>query len=339
MAITAGYDVGGAHLKVALADNGRIVAVQQIACPLWQGLDRLDAAFAEAASLTRRAQARAVTMTGELCELFPDRPTGVRVILDRLAPLLAPAFAVWLGREGLGTVAAAEARPMLAASTNFLASSALIAARLPDALLVDMGSTTTDIIAIVGGRAAPHGITDGERLATGELVYTGLTRTDVSSVSRRARWRGVDQRLAAGGFATMADVRRVLGELSDDVDQHATADGRGKSTNESLARLARCYGRDTQDATHEEWRAAARDIADQQMLDIEAAMREVLAAHRLPDRAPIVAAGIGAAQVETLAARLGLCSVAFGTVAGATDDCVAWATRCAPAVALAMLTS
>jgi probable H4MPT-linked C1 transfer pathway protein len=339
MAITAGYDVGGAHLKVALADNGRIVAVQQIACPLWQGLDRLDAAFAEAAPLTRRAQAHAVTMTGELCELFPDRPTGVRVILDRLAPLLPHGFAVWLGREGLGTVAAADAQPMLAASTNFLASAALIAARLPDALLVDMGSTTTDIIAIVAGRPAPRGIADGERLATGELVYTGLTRTDVSSVARRARWRGVEQRLAAGSFATMADVRRVLGELEDGVDQHATADGRSKSTDESLARLARCFGRDADDATPDEWRAAARDLADRQLHDIEAAMREVLAAHRLPAGAPVVAAGMGAAQVEALAARLGRSSLAFGSVVGAADDCLDWATRCAPAVALALLAS
>ena len=36
------------------------------------------------------------------------------------------------------------------------------------------------------------------------------------------------QRLAAGGFANMADVRRILGELPDGVDQHDTLDGRGK---------------------------------------------------------------------------------------------------------------
>ncbi len=70
MAITAGYDVGGAHLKVALAENGRAIAAAQFACPLWQGLDRLDAAFAQAAVLTERADRHAATMTGELCELL-----------------------------------------------------------------------------------------------------------------------------------------------------------------------------------------------------------------------------------------------------------------------------
>ena len=55
MAITAGYDVGGAHLKVALAEDGRTIAVRQIACPLWRGLDRLDAALA-AGGTARRAR-------------------------------------------------------------------------------------------------------------------------------------------------------------------------------------------------------------------------------------------------------------------------------------------
>ncbi len=53
-----------------------------------------------------------------------------------------------------------------------------------------MGSTTTDIIPIVGGTPCPRGLTDGERLRTGELVYTGLTRTDVSVVAQRATFKG-----------------------------------------------------------------------------------------------------------------------------------------------------
>ena len=90
MAITAGYDVGGAHLKVALAEDGRTIAALQLPCPLWRGLDRLDAAFAQAAPLVSRAHAHAATMTGELCELFPDRATGVSTIVDRLVSILPP---------------------------------------------------------------------------------------------------------------------------------------------------------------------------------------------------------------------------------------------------------
>lgn len=336
MPITAGYDVGGAHLKVALAHDGRTIAVRQIACPLWQGLERLDAAFAEAAPFVARAELHAVTMTGELCELFTDRRTGVRAILDRLEPLLPQGFRVWLGVKGFRDIAMAETEPMHAASTNYLATATLIGRSLADALLIDMGSTTTDIIGIVGGKPAPRGITDGERLVTSELVYTGLTRTDPCVVTPSGRLRGHEQRLAAGGFANMADVRRILSELPDGVDQHATADGRGKSIEESVARFARVFGRDAEDASMEEWRAAAREIADKQLEGIRLAA-SVLAEFKQLSEAPVVVAGIGASKIAALMVQQGKKIVRFSALANATPDCADWTTYCAPAVAVALL--
>jgi probable H4MPT-linked C1 transfer pathway protein len=337
MAITAGYDVGGAHLKVALAEDGRTIAVRQIPCPLWRGMVQLDAALVEAVSLIARAERHAVTMTGELCELFPDRQTGVREILSHLAAELDTDLRVYMGLRGFADTATAMAEPASVGSMNFLASAALVARSLPDALLIDMGSTTTDIIPIVGGTPCPRGLTDGDRLRSGELVYTGLTRTDVSVVAQRASLGGIEQRLAAGGFANMADVRRILGELPEGVDQHATLDGRGTSVEESVARFARCFGRDADDASSEDWRSAARDIAGRQLADVRAAIDDVLAATSLSPGAPIVAAGIGATQVETIAHALGRPTLRFGTLANAAPDCAEWATRCAPAVAVALL--
>lgn len=337
MAITAGYDVGGAHLKVALAENGRAIAAAQFACPLWQGLDRLDAAFAQAAALTARADRHAATMTGELCELFPDRATGVRTLVDRLAAILGPGVRIWAGKKGFLAPELAREDARAVASTNFLASAQLIGQRLPAALLIDMGSTTTDIIPVVSGRPVARGLTDGERLGTGELVYTGLTRTDLSAVAHAAPLRGRKQRLAAGGFATMADVRRILGELDEDADQQDTADRRGKSLDESVARFARAFGSDAGDATLEEWRQAARVIADRQMAGLRAACGEVLAARPVPAAAPIIAAGVGVSIIQRLAADLGRAAIPFADIALAAPDCRTWATRCAPAVAVALL--
>ncbi len=81
--IIAGFDVGGAHLKVARAENGRIVAAVTIATPLWLGLDKLTAAFDEAAPLYAGADLNAFTMTGELSDIFPSREAGVAALLDR----------------------------------------------------------------------------------------------------------------------------------------------------------------------------------------------------------------------------------------------------------------
>jgi probable H4MPT-linked C1 transfer pathway protein len=226
---------------------------------------------------------------------------------------------------------------MHAASTNYLATATLIGQRLADALLIDMGSTTTDIIAIIGGKPAPLGITDGERLATGELVYTGLTRTDPCAVTRSACFRGGEQRLAAGNFASMADVRRIIGALPDGLDQHATADGRGKSREESIARFARILGRDAEDASPEDWRAAAREIADKQMEDIRVAVMGVLAEFKLPGDVPVVVAGIGASEIAALLADLGRQTMRSAVLANAAPECADWATHCAPAVSVALL--
>jgi len=337
MARSAAYDIGGAHLKVAVAEDGRTIAVRQIPCALWLGLDLLDDAFAEMSDLLSRVDIQAATMTGEMCELFPDRRAGVGAILNRLEQLRGSDIQIWMGMHGLGNLGAARRDPMSVASTNFLATAALVACRIPDALLIDMGSTTTDILAVRGGTVAACGLTDGERLRTGELVYTGTTRTEVSSVAPRAHLNGQPQRLAAGGFANMADVRRVLGILPDDVDQYPTLDGRGKTEAESRGRLARCFGRDATDASKDVWRDAAGEIRAQQMAEIERAAKEVMSRTDLARDAPLVAAGIGASEVRDLASSLGRRAIAFGTLADAAPECEAWATRCAPAAAVALL--
>ncbi len=337
MAVTAGYDVGGAHLKVALAEDGRTIAVKQIACPLWQGLDRLDAAFAQVAHLTGRAERHAATMTGEMCELFPDRRTGVRTLVDRLISILGPETRIWMGPREFGSAQQAHQDPDCVASTNFLATATLVGKRLGDGLLIDMGSTTTDIIPVSAGRPCPRGSTDGVRLATSELVYTGFTRSDVATVARDVPFEGRVQRLAAGNFATMADVYRILGELPRDADDHDTSDQRGKSLDESAARFARSLGHDSADAALDDWRDAARDIADQQMRAIQEACSQVLTETPLPDDAPVIAAGIGVSLIETLAKKLARPCRTFGNLANATDDCRLWATRCAPAAAIALL--
>lgn len=335
MPIVAGYDVGGAHLKVARVENGRLAGVRQIACPLWQGLDQLSIALTEAAGLTANADVHAVTMTGELCELFQSRQEGVRALSRHMAGHVRAPLRVYLGLKGFGDANAAAADPDAAGSANFLATAQTIARVKPHALLIDMGSTTTDIIAC----DRPQGLTDAERLQTGELVYSGLTRTPVPSVTTRGVLAGQWQGLARDTFATMADVRRVLGELPDGIDQHATADGRGKSVEDSLTRLARGFGRDGDMHRLREWRVAAAHIRDEQVLSIVDGALQVLSRPGLDVSGGVVAAGIGAETAHDVALRLGLDCADFGAIIGAPDALRLDATRYAPAVAVAMLAS
>ena len=338
MTVTAGYDVGGAHLKVARIEDGRVAAVRQIACPLWQGLDRLDTALDQARNVTRDASHHAVTMTGELCELFPTRREGVLMLSRHITQRLGPATRFYMGLKymglkGFGDAATVAADPDAVASANFLATAQAVARLKPHALLIDMGSTTTDIIAC----DRPQGLTDAERMQTGELVYTGFTRTPVSAVTTRAILTGQWQSLARDAFATMADVRRVLDELPDEVDLHATADGRGKTLAESLARLARGFGRDGEMRHLESWRIAAAYIREQQLRSVHDGALQIVSRPGLDVSGGVVAAGIGAPVAHAIARRLALPSNPFGELIGATGETALWATRCAPAVAVAML--
>ena len=336
MTLTAGYDIGGAHVKVALVEDGRVILARQLVCPLWRGVEHLDAALAEARTLTAGASVHAITMTGELADVFPDRYTGVACIIERAVVALGPDIRVWMGRRGFGSPADAEEHWADTASANWLATAALVARHVPCGLLIDMGSTTTDIVPFKDGKVIARGYTDGERLRTGELVYTGLTRTPVAMVTGRGLFQGEWQGLAREAFATMADVRRVLGTLADGIDQHATSDGRGTSVEESRARLARMFGRDEDEGSAQDWHAAAGHILNEQWRSIEDGIGQVLdasgAAHPC-----IVSAGIGWVECDVIARRITGMAQSMGALLAMTGELHNGVTWYAPAVAVALL--
>src|SRR5207302_1770736 len=106
-------------------------------------------------------------------------------------------------------------------------------------VLIDIGSTTSDLIPLSDGRARPLGLTDTDRLRTGELVYAGVRRTPVCALAGQLPFRGVTTGLAAELFATTLDVYLTLGEVSADSSDRATADGRPATPEAAIARLAR----------------------------------------------------------------------------------------------------
>lgn len=337
MAITAGLDVGGAHLKVAVVEGAGVRDARQFVCPLWQGLDKLDTALAAASELTARASRVAITMTGELSDLFSDRRTGVETLVTRLGAAFGSRASYWMAPGSFASADVAIANAASVGSVNFLATAALVAGYHADAILIDMGSTTTDIIPIRGGRPVPRGLTDRERQATGELVYTGLTRTAVMGIMDRAPFKGRWVTTAREYLATMADVRRVLGDPLSGIDLHATADGRGKSLWESVARLSRMLGCDGSEASLDEWRVVARFIVQEQRRSIEDGLYLVLSNAPPPSHAPAVVAGIGAGEAALIAERASLPAIPLCQLIGATGALATAVNHNAPAVAVALL--
>ena len=335
--VVTGWDLGGAHLKAAQVERGgRLVTALQVPCRLWLGMDELTRSLGEARRQLRRSRRHGVTMTGELVDLFADRAEGVA----RLSQTMAEHFAgdelrVYAGRQGF--VASPGEHWRAVASANWHASARFVGTRCPQALFIDVGSTTADIVPIRNGQVDAVGYTDDERLVSEELVYTGATRTPVMAVAESVPFGGQRQRLMAEHFATMADVHRLTGELPDDADQLPTADGRGKTVEESARRLARMLGRDLQSADLADWRRLARHLAERQLQTLHAAIDRVLSRGALGDDAPVVGAGVGRFLVRPLAERLRRPYVDFASLVEGEPATREWAARCAPAAAVAIL--
>jgi probable H4MPT-linked C1 transfer pathway protein len=338
MTIVVGWDVGGVHLKAARAEDGRITRVVQLASPLRGGLERLVQAFGEAKLLLGRADHHLVTMTGELADTFASRPEGVARLATLAADELSDApVLVYAGPAGLVHPRDARKHAAEIASANWHVCAGLVAYQCASALFIDMGSTTTDVVPLVNGKIAARGYTDAQRLAAGELVYTGLVRGFVMATADRAPLAGAWTTLVNENFATMADVHRIVGTLPDGVDLMATADGRDKTVAASRARLARMVGADSPDLDDGAMLGLARWFAEAQLRAIVDAAMLVISASALPADAPVVAAGIGTAIVAEAARRLHRPSLSFDRLIDAAPEARAGAAQCAPAAALALV--
>lgn len=333
-----GLDLGGAHLKLAQLDaGGRPVAARVLACALWQGLDRLEAALDDAFAGLEPAML-AVTLTGELVDLFPDRRTGVRTLVALLGRRLPRTrLHLFAGKAGFLEPDAIDGREREVASANWLATAQLVADRVEEGVLVDCGSTTTDIVPLAGGRALPRGLDDRSRLAWGELVYQGVVRTPLCALGPDAPFRGVRHALMNEWFATSADVHRLLGRLDEASDLHPAADGGAKTVEGSARRLARMIGCDLEDGDFVHWRMLAAWFESRQLAALEEAARLVLSRGEVSDAAPLVAAGAGAFLVERLALRLDRPVRRFEHLLGFDRTLGRDASICAPAIAVALL--
>jgi probable H4MPT-linked C1 transfer pathway protein len=337
---TLGWDIGGAHLKAVLVQlDGRAVQAIQRPCPLWRGMDQLQQAVADVlAELSWTPARHAITMTGELADIFPDRRTGVALLAQHMDDWLKGADTViYAGPEGFLSAEAAATFTEAIASANWYASAEYLARRCSPAIFIDVGSTTSDLIVLHAGKPAARGYSDASRMQYDELVYTGVIRTPVMAVAQQLPFGGEWQRLAAEHFATMADVYRLTGELSQEYDMGETADGQGKSEQESARRLARMVGRDLADADIGHWRQLAHAVRSQQLRTLQSAVERQLSLHTLLHDAPFIGAGAGTFLVRELARIMNRPFVKASHWIDGDSSVTEWAGVCLPAYAVAWL--
>jgi (4-(4-[2-(gamma-L-glutamylamino)ethyl]phenoxymethyl)furan-2-yl)methanamine synthase len=329
-----GWDIGGANIKAALVDGSLesqpIVLERPFA--LWREPERLAAVLADVAAQLPPARAMAITMTAELADCFATKREGVAFVLDAVSAAFPDADTQIYGVDGrFRSIDEARSAPLLIAAANWMATATLVAQETGDAILVDIGSTTTDITPIVAGQVVAAGRTDPDRLCRGELVYTGALRTPVCAIVSSVPLRGKRCRVAAEHFAIAADVHLWRGDLDERDYTCETADGRGRTRHDAAARIARMVCADLDMITDDDVSAIAEQVAAAQVRHIADGIRQVV--ERLGSDAPRLGmlAGRGAFLGR---AALGALALEIGDLA----DRVGAAAACAaPAAAVARL--
>jgi hypothetical protein len=281
--LVLGLDIGGANLKAASsAGQARLQPFE-----LWRRPADLPQALAD---LIRRFQPPdhiAITMTGELCDCFPSRRHGVQTILDAVDKAAGGVpIRVWGLDGGFRSLAVARTDPLSSAAANWLGLASFagrFVAQGPG-LVIDVGSTTTDLVPLSDGTAAPRAHLDPERLKKKELVYTGVRRTPLCAL--------LGETGAAEVFATTHDAYIVLNRMPEEPENRQTANGRPATLAEARLRLAHMLCGDCESCPEAITDCLARDVWQRQVTLVRRAVDQAVAGF---NRAPsaVIMAGSG----------------------------------------------
>jgi probable H4MPT-linked C1 transfer pathway protein len=323
-------DIGGANLKVA---DGLGYAVTE-PFRLWLHPDqlayRLRSLFANAPA----ADCLAITMTGELADCFVTKAEGVAAIVDAVRQSADGRIVQFYRADGRFVSAdQAVCEPDEVASANWHALARFAASQVErHGLLVDIGSTTTDLIPLMDREPVATGTTDLQRLIHSELVYSGVWRTPVASVVQSVPWRSERCPVAQELFSTMIDVYLTLGEIAELPEDNNTADGRAATKAAARDRLARMLCTDRREFTDEDATRFSRAAADNQFRMIAGAAKAVI--RRLPsDPEVVITSGFG----EFLARRIASTAFPDAEIWSLSEHAGSAVSICAPAHAVAVL--
>jgi probable H4MPT-linked C1 transfer pathway protein len=271
-----GIDVGGANLKV-VDEAGTHIHY----CPLWEG-----APLASLLSRYKKNQddAAAVVMSGELADCFTSKMQGISFIVNAVR-------GVFPGAQFYGTDAAFHHSPVPElAAANWLASADFLREHYPDAVLLDVGSTTTDIIPLSRFDAL-RGLTDLNRLQKEYLVYTGILRTNIVALLSSVNVNGIETPVSSEYFATSADAHLVLRHIMPEDYTCDTPDKKEKTPEASLRRLARVVCADLEEIGEDGALQVARGFWNRQRMMVVDRVSRVARETRASG---LIVAGIGA---------------------------------------------
>ncbi len=330
----AGFDIGGANTDLAVVEfneQGVIINLRTDFryLPMWIKKDELTQTLIELlGDDVDEIDAVGVSMTAELADSYQNKSEGVLDIARRsLESFHCPV--AFVGVNGMLDYEGVKKNPQDLAAANWIATAPLAAQIAPNCVFIDTGSTTTDIIPIKNGVECAKGRSDLERLATGELVYTGTLRTNVATIVDKVPLNDEWVRVASELFAVTADVHVSLGNISEDDYTSETPDGSGTSRKDCLLRLSRVVCGDLDLLSPDDVSEMAQFIYKKQVQQVAEALKTVIDRENLE---LVVVTGLGMDIIGRKAAETLGCNVKTMDEILTREDCVV-----APAVGTALL--
>ncbi|HXY88819.1 MAG TPA: hydantoinase/oxoprolinase family protein [Candidatus Acidoferrales bacterium] len=287
-----GIDIGGANTKIASSDGN----VMTRYLPLWKGAD-LESEL-KRVKLDFKPDHVGVVITGEITDRFIGKKEGVL----HIASIVNSVFDCVYFFDVRGRFSREIEDPRLHAASNWVASVDFIAGKIRNCIFVDMGSTTCDIIPIKNGKHKAS-ITDFERLKRGELIYTGVLRTNIAALIKRLNLDGGYCRVSSELYAITADAHIILGTITERDYTCDTPDGRPCDIDSAYDRMARVVLCDIEELG----KGRAYEVAKQAaMAQIDELSTVILAHSQHHNLKTVLAAGTGESIIKNAAERSGL---------------------------------
>jgi hypothetical protein len=278
-----GLDIGGANTKTALNtyhnDAIQSIKTKSIYFPMWKRrqellslLKRLKTEFCH-----DELDAVGLVMTAELSDAYRTKREGVLEILKITETAFEniPVHNIDIFGK-MRDIEDAMRSPLNFAAANWCATAKLVAETFSTGLFIDTGSTTTDIIPFQDGTVLTFGKNDLDRLISGELVYTGALRTNVTAIVTHVPVKNRLVRICPEYFSISADVHLILEHITPENYSCETPDGRGKTREYALERLARTICADIEQLRTEELENIAQYIYLKQFTEISNGIKRVV---------------------------------------------------------------
>ncbi len=297
-----GLDIGGANTKAAYTQTQK-GAIKQVKVaveyfPIWKESQKLADVLCKlkAEAFEGKLDVLGVTMTAELSDAYQSKREGVTQILGAVKEAFPDVPIYVLDTDAnLESLQEALQAPLRVASANWAASGWLVSQYFENCVVVDIGSTSTSITPVIGGKILAQGKTDLDKLVCGELVYTGSLRTNLAAIVQSVPVKGAAATVSSELFALSGDIHLILGNITGDQYTSETADGRGRTRQEALSRLARLVCADTEMLTEKELAAIAGYIYEKQIQQVTAGLNQVykLTKKAASTKVPVLVAGLG----------------------------------------------